>query len=187
MSKESQKEDISDAVSAISSFAHSHHQDLSLEDATRLLRQALLSPTTTTEPLKKTRLSNLRWFPGKESTRVEATIAWLEKTGEFSTKELNRIRGIPVLVESDNQEIRLNQRLLGRELATFILGLINLIAGISIGWLLFSEGSGMQQVLQGAGIGMALGAMTNLVLNRSFRFYQSSSRIQQVAPWLVSN
>lgn len=179
------EQDIAEAIAAIHRFAMANHRNLPLDAAVKLLEEELRYPNMQANLTTKPRYDNLRWLVGKGSSRVEAMLDWLAITGKLSKKELRRVRRIRLLVENNKGQIKFNHHVFSTVSATWILGLICLIFGIHIGWLIFSNEIDLERVIQSFGIGMALGSVASMVLDRSFRFAKSRSKIEQLAPWLA--
>ncbi len=116
---------------------------------------------------------------------TDACIAFLQRTGQFSTKELELIRRANAFVEESNGMIHLRSEGLDLALAAAAIAALALLAGVWIGWVLFSDQSGLQLIFNSYAVGSVLGLIAGRVLDKSFRFESIREKIQAVAPCFV--
>lgn len=157
------------------------------EDALRQLRSATLlrfripssQPPTTWGRVR----AQVMRLSGRSAGK-EACIALLHQTGRFSAKELELIRRADALVEESNGTIHLRSGL-NLALATVAIASLALLAGVWVGWVLFSDQSGLQLVVNSYVVGSVLGFIAGRVIDKSFRFESLREKIQAVVPCLV--
>jgi len=177
--------DLSATVMAIKNFADANYRQLPIEEAVALMKSELeASNQSLSSKDECCHVNAVLSIKNNKAHGVEATIQWLRNTGEFSEKELLRINQLQLIVPSVNGQVRFNRHTISMESAMIMLGFISILFGVCAGWLIFADRIGIEQIVQSIGIGMALGSLTNIVLNKSFRFNQLKIRVTQLAPWL---
>jgi hypothetical protein len=148
----------------------------------RLLMQRRLSTSTEviTTPGRITAL--LLRLSGR-SPGAEACIDWLRSTGQFSEPELNLIRRAKIFYEISTGNVMLRQQQLSEISATSLLTLLTFGAGMWVGWVLFTENAGLQQIVSSLALGTVLGTLARIILDLSFRYARVREKILRVAPW----
>lgn len=116
---------------------------------------------------------------------TEACIEWLRHTGEFTDKDLNLIRRAKLFYEEAEGIVLLRSSGLNPMAAVAAIATITFVAGIWVGWVLFTEHSGIQTVANSYAIGAVLGLIADRILDRSLRFELIRNKIQSIAPWFA--
>lgn len=156
-----------------------------LESVVNDLRIALL-----TTPLAKINgaQSSGRWvrsavyyLTGK-TARTEACIEWLRKTGRFTEGQVKTARRVRFFTEEENGQVVVRKQPLQEQHATLIIGLLCLIAGLWIGWVLFGSQTGLMQIVCSYLIGLTLGAAAGRALDYSFRLARLRCKVLDMAP-----
>lgn len=153
------------------------------EEIRRALRQACIEQPSI-ESSVQGRLTKLIGLHSAKLPRVEACVEWLRKTGQFSEKELDLIRRFKLIYQTATGHIFLRKQRLSKDKAAFLLSLLAFIAGVWVGWVLFSDHTGLQQIANSYAFGTIFGTGMRYVLDLSFRFARMHEKILGVAPWL---
>ncbi len=188
MGKNWNDENVWNAISAIHRIAMEDSRSLSVDETLVKLRLELLEQPDLGNDQSIVTAKRLKAVVHRLSgstPRLETFVAWLGKTGRFSEKELRRIRRVGLFREEETGQIAINKNMLSLGKATIILCLLFLIAGIWIGWVIFGSRGDFQGIVNSFALGIIIGAIASIVLDKSFRFKQIKTKIELVAPWLA--
>jgi len=175
------------ALAAIRGVAEDSKRQSGAETADVKLRRALFSANLDQvkqgQSIQRHATGLLRCL-SECSKGTEACIDWLKKTGQFLDKELDLARRVQLFDQTESGSIVIRQKPLSGRWAVILIAGIFFLVGLWVGWVLFTNNSGFQQIAYSYAVGMILGNIAGYVLDRSFRFACLRDKVLSVAPWL---
>lgn len=162
---------------------------LSLDEAVNRLRLEILDAPMSTFEERRPTISQFAAPVYKllgKSERVEACVDWLRKTGQFTKQELDLIRRIKLFREEKSGCIFVPQELVSLAKATILISALSFLAAIWIGWILFTDHAGLQQIACSFSFGTIVGTLVGYLLDRSFRFERIRNKVLSISPRFFS-
>lgn len=130
-------------------------------------------------------ISALRFFP--KFKERNALMRQIKMQSDLSERQIRLAINAGILTVRDDGSAELNEssgQLLSQEKGIAYLFLIGILSGLVIAKLLYQPVGFATQILCGLGLGMAVGSLIGLVLDRSFRAYPVMSELKRLSPWL---
>lgn len=129
--------------------------------------------------------SALHFFPKLKERN--ALIRQIKMQSDLSERQIRLALNVNMLAVRDDGSAELKEssgKLLSHEKGIAYLFLIGMLSGLVIAKLLYQPLGFATQILFGLGLGMAVGSLIGLVLDRSFRAYPVMKELKKLSLWL---
>ncbi len=183
-----------EALRRIAENPNSYSQDM--DEASDEFRTALVESVRQDGTSRKERLLKVRQA-GQSVLRVlrppksdQEALTRLKETIGLTGGQLRNARAIRLLRTGIDGRLRLADEsavVLSPDRAVAYLAVLGCLMGLAIGSVFAEPCPGLWLLIRGAGLGMAIGSVAGLVLDRSFRVYVVMEKLKAAEPWLTGS
>jgi len=120
------------------------------------------------------------------SAELERCVDWLKKTGKFNDREIALVRQVHLFHETESGMFVVGTQRLSDERASVLLASLVFLGGLWVGWVLFADNEGLQQISNSFALGAVFGTVAQYAFNYSFGTRRIRDKILKIAPWFAS-
>lgn len=183
-----------EALRRIAENPYSYSQDL--DEAGEEFRAALVESVRQDSASRKKHLLKIRQA-GQSVLRAlrppksdQEALTRLKETIGLTGRQLRNARAIRLLNTGTDGRLQLADEsavVLSPDRAVAYLAVLGCLVGLAIGSVIAEPRPGLWLVIRSTGLGMAIGSIAGLVLDRSFRVYVVVAELKAAEPWLTAS
>ena len=113
-------------------------------------------------------------------------IARLKTTIGLEDKEIQRIERIRVFGKDADGQLYVRIKALSPAMAATFLVACGVLLGLSISSVLIASDPGVALIVHGAGLGIAIGSLVGIILDRSIRLWPILKKLESAEDWLAA-
>lgn len=121
---------------------------------------------------------------GRALSDIEALIAWLAERATLTKTDVNVLKRTRAIILSAH-EISVRDVRIGSAHALAGIFASSLVAGVFVGWVLFSEFGGPQAIAAAFSVGGLFGFFAGYIADRTYRFDRVRAKLCELTPWML--